>query len=539
MTHRNRYAKKILVLLAVATCSLALLFSQSYPDLSEGVAEAEPAPATLDPGEVKAFLAQWQAGELTFSSFARDLKKRIGDRNPDLQQLASIRRIQTRQLEQLKLQAKPVFALFSDQTNPLYSYSIAEDTFGGTGTTRSHRIGLGASITQSLPTAGSLSLTLKEGSTVSIGENETEWTWTHSPSVGISFRQPLGLGEGLVDRSYADRQLERQVLEESGAGDALENATLQLVLQGSQLLATRQSLSESRWLAIRQRDLVEEELSDTLSDLEGGLVSKNDAERKAYARDRLQLTVSELSSQIETIESSLLRLYGPSFSAIPLSFAVSEENLYRMLSYAGTGILDDRLLYEQVLQVDPAYRDAMRSKRIAQIDRILSSPADSPVFSVDMQLSPYYDTAEGNGFLGSVGDLLTTSEPVLSVTVNFSASDLQRRSSALARDLAGESLSQAVSQIRSAMEGVEDKLGDLQRRLNDQVRTLGLALADYRIKANDVEVERILASMGLGDESSIRVRENLNYEAAFAVLQSLRSLDLLSLELDAMTGSIT
>jgi hypothetical protein len=525
---------------------LLSLFSGPYPDLDKASGSSLPSNGMLDLAQVESFLSLWQddfeQNSITLGTFSRELAKRLSEQNITLQQLRSVYQIQSYQVANLKDQAKPVFALFSDASNPLYSYSLSTTafTFGTTTyetTTQSHRMGIGASVTQRLPSAGTVSLTVKEGSTYSLSDSDTDWTWKHSPSVGVSFQQPLALGKGLVDTTYSSKQLERKELEQLGAKETVEATLEALVLQGSQLLALRQNLLESRWVLVRQEQLVEEELSDTFSDFAEGRVSKNDLERKNYARDQLLVQISSLDSQIASVTSSLESLYGTAFSAVPMRIAISYENLERLLSYGGNSLVTDTALFEQVLRFDDSYQNALREKRIAQIDASFSNPADRPVFSVGLQLSPYYDATEGNGFLGSVGELFDSGKPVFSVSVNFSASDLSLKTSALTKELAGESLTQAIWKVRDALDSVTLDLEDFQRRLNDQLLTLRLALSDYQIKANDVEVELIRASMGLGSESSIQIRENLNYASAFAVLQSLRELEILTLELDAKLGN--
>jgi hypothetical protein len=523
-----------------------LLPAQSYPDLLQLSPSSPSSSESLDLGQVQTFLSLWQeegmGDAISLGAFSKSLSANLSSQNTTLQQLRSVYQMQSSQLANLKDQAKPVFSVFSDASNPLYSYSLVTASYSSgtstyTTTTQSHKLGLGASVTQRLSSAGSVSLTVKEGSTFSIDDSDTDWTWTHKPSVGITFQQPLGLGEGLVDTSYAKKQLERKGLEQTGAMEAVNSTRSALVLQGSELFVLRQNLMENRWLLQRQENLVEEELSDTESDYTSGRVSKNDLERKTYAREQLLLQIYSLSDQIDSVESSLFTLYGSSFSSVPYKAEVSFKNLERLFSYVGNGILNDSALFEKVLSNDAAYQEALRQKRIAQIDASFSSLADSPMFSLGMQLSPYYDTTEGNGFFGSVGELFDSAKPVFSVSVNFSASDLALKTSALTKDLAGEGLLQAIIKVRDAITGVTSDLKDFQRRLNQQFLSLRLALSDYQIKANDVEVERIRSTMGLGSTSSIQIRENLNYASAFAVLQNLRELELLSLELDELLGS--
>ncbi len=67
-------------------------------------------------------------------------------------------------------------------------------------------------------------------------------------SVSLSLRQPLWIGEGLVDLSYQDKQVEKQRIALSDALYTKEGLQSALIMQNIRLLLLRQSLLENRYI---------------------------------------------------------------------------------------------------------------------------------------------------------------------------------------------------------------------------------------------------------------------------------------------------
>ena len=180
---------------------------------------------------------------------------------------------------------------------------------------------------------------------------------------------------------------------------------------------------------------------------------------------------------------------------------------------------------------------ADRDIQIAYLDQKLGNPADAPTFSVAMQLSPYYTPTAGNGLWGSFDELFSTGDPIFSVSVSFMETDLSRGTSRTTRALVDEQLVQASISKKEAESTVRQKIKDIQMRIDSGLDTVTLLLKDYDFAANDVEVERILAASYFGNDLSIRRKELAMYGAAFSLLQQLRSLTVLSAELEILLGS--
>ncbi len=533
------------LLFAQQTGSTASSSSQ-YPVLSEKPALTTTAVTNWDMQVLQEFLMNWRAeGGMSTSTklvaFAQRLGDRLNTNNSALEQLRSLYRIQQEQLDHLKRQSRPIFALITDPSNPLYAFSIiSAPTFPPfppiTTTSYSHRVGVGASVTQQLPTAGSLSLSVKQGSVASLPENATAWTWEHKPSLSVSFQQPLWLGDGFIDSSYAKKSLEKQLLGQTGTLETIGQTKNQLVLQGSRLLVLRQNLMEGRWLASQQAHIVEQELLDARRDLEAGRTSTSQLARQIYARDQLLLQIADLDKEITALQNSLISLWGAEdVSSLPLYVDIDMDNTLWLAAYSGQGLVNNNSIMQRMLQDFPAYRDALRDLQVAQIETSMGNPADAPFFSLALQLSPFYTATSGATLWGSAQELFSNGKPVFSVSVSFVATDLGRSLSRLTGALSRESIYQAEKSMQIAQEALLSKVEELQRQLNRQMLSLQLYLSDYEIASNDVEVERIRSSIGLADSISIQRKEIQRYASAFFVLQSLREMELIYLEMQIMT----
>ncbi|MBI9095374.1 MAG: hypothetical protein JEY71_10870 [Sphaerochaeta sp.] len=124
--------------------------------------------------------------------------------------------------------------------------------------------------------------------------------------------------------------------------------------------------------------------------------------------------------------------------------------------------------------------------------------------------------------------------PILEPTYEstFSASDLFRSTSKLSSTLSGEGVLQAKKEVEKARQDLVTTIEEIQRNAEGLLLNLFVALNEFQLKENAVEVERIRSSVGLANESSIRAKELAWYEAAFTVLQTLRELRLIALDLE-------
>lgn len=170
-----------------------------------------------------------------------------------------------------------------------------------------------------------------------------------------------------------------------------------------------------------------------------------------------------------------------------------------------------------LLENDASYALALGKLRSAELDAKLKNPSDAPMLNVSLQYAPVFEP---------------TYEPTFSISVGFSATDLFRSTSKLSSSLASEVLLQARKEVEKAKQDIAIKIEETQRSVEGLLLNLSVGLNDFQMKENAVEVERIRSSVGLANESSIRAKELAWYEAAFTVLQTLRELRLIALDLE-------
>ena len=494
------------------TILLALpLSASSYPTLNATYKLGSSDVVPLGQEELQAFIQEWQDTSLpTFTEADQMLRKALEGGNLNLEQLESLYRMQAEQLSYQKREQGFKFGLSS---TPLYSVSrLPGSSAGGLSFDTKHSFGIGASVSTKLPTGASATLSIKQSSAYALNSKAgSTWDWTHSPSVGLTVAQPLFIGEGLLDTKYSGKQLEKQGIAVQNSRLSLEQLKSGLVSQGNSLLSALQALMEGRFLLGEQLSLEQASLKDAQKDLTEGRISRNAYESRTLILNQLSFSLSEIERQIEGIRSSLSQLWGS--VEYPMQVSLDSE----LFTTIPALVFDKEKLLAMVLENDPSYALAMGKLRSAELDAKLKNPADAPMVNLSLQYAPILEPSY---------------EPTFSVSIGFSASDLFRSTSKLSSTLTGEGVLQARKEVQKAKQNLETKIEDTQRSVEGLLLSLSVGLNDFQLKENAVEVERIRSSVGLANESSIRAKELAWYDAAFTVLQTLRELRLIALDLE-------
>lgn len=481
----------------------------SYPSLTGQYELEQSERVPLDQESLKAFIQEWQDRSLpTFTQADRKLRETLQQGSLNLAQLQSLYRMQS---EQLQFQKKEQGLKFGISSTPLYSLSRSR-AIGGPGFDTKHTFGIGASVSTKLATGASASLSFKQNS--SYGMNSTaasDWEWTHSPSVALSIAQPLWIGDGILDAKYADRQIDKQRIALKNSSLSVEQLMDALVSQGTSQLAALQALMESRFLLGEQLILEQASLKDAQKDLSEGRISRNAYESRTLYLNQLRFSLSEIERQAESVRSSLAKLWGS--VEYPQQIALDSE----LFTAIPPLVFDKDKLLARVLESDPSYALALGKLRSLELDAKLKNPSDAPMVNISLQYAPVLEPSY---------------EPTFSVSVGFSASDLFRSASKLSSRLANEGVLQARKEVEKVRQDITTEIEEIQRSVDGLLLNLSVSLNDYSIKENAVEVERIRSSVGLANESSIRTKELAWYEAAFTVLQILRELRLIALDLE-------
>lgn len=537
MKNRARASLLIVVLLLVVFPLWSEEISYGYPDVFEDIETEMAGSPSVDTDMLMVFLKQWGAvlDEETLSVDPRWVAE-----SDTVAQLESVYRIQTIQLEQLRREAKPVFSIMTDPSNPLYGFSrMKTDTSPGPiVTTVAHTFGIGAGLSQQLSTAGSVDLSVKHNISYASVDGGSTYSWKQAPSVGLTFQQPLGIGDRFIDGSYGKKVEEKQILQQAGASQAVGLTSGELAVQLMQLHHTRQALLESRWLLAQQVSLSQESLENAQLDYAAGLVSRNQVVKQELALKELLNQIGQFEQEIKSIESSIRTLSGKeNVDDLADLSQIPSVSLQRVFSFAGGNIPNDGHTVTVAMENDSDYVAAERELRIAMLDKDLGNPADAPRLSVSMQLSPFYTVSAGNTLWDSVDRLFTTGSPNVSVSVSFMATDLSRSLGKTTDRLVGEKILQATISKEQARSAVMDRLSDLQRELDTAVAKLSVLMDSYTLAVTDVEVEQIRAEAGIADRTMVKRAELGMYESAFAILQQLRALRLLDARLSLLIGT--
>jgi hypothetical protein len=97
-----------------------------------------------------------------------------------------------------------------------------------------------------------------------------------------------------------------------------------------------------------------------------------------------------------------------------------------------------------------------------------------------------------------------------------------------------EKIIQATISKNEAHSAVVDRLAELQRETDSAVAKLSLLMDSYTLAVTDVEVEQIKADAGISDRNRVKRAQLDMYEAAFAILQQLRTLRLIDAQLSLL-----
>ena len=503
--------RKTLTLLFIALLLALPLSASSYPALTAQYELGNGNVVSLEQEALQAFLEEWQDNTLpSFKEADQMLGKALDQGNLNIEQLQSLYRMQA---EQLAFQKRDQGFTFGISSSPLYSLSRTPlyGTGGSLTFDTKHSFGIGANVSTTLATGASASLSVKQSSVYAMNSATSTWDWTHSPSVGLSIAQPLWVGDGLLDTGYGDKQLEKQSIAVQNSRLSVDQLKSGLVSQGNSLLSTLQALMENRFLLGEQLTLEQASLKDAQKDLTEGRISRNAYESRTLILNQLSFSLSEIDRQIEGIQASLTLLWGnveyPKQVALDSALFASIPAL----------VFDDDTLLNLLLENDPSYALAQGKLRSAELEAKLKNPADAPVVNIALQYAPIFEPSY---------------EPTFSVSIGFSASDVFRSTSELSSTLSHESVLQAKKEVEKAKQNLQTTIEETQRSVQGLLLNLSVSLNDFQLKENAVEVERIRSSVGLANESSIRSKELAWYEAAFTVLQTLRELRLIALDLE-------
>ncbi|MBU0934366.1 MAG: efflux RND transporter permease subunit, partial [Spirochaetes bacterium] len=316
--------------------------------------------------------------------------------------------------------------------SPLFSLSFApasdsSGAFGATITTPetlTAQSGGGLSISQALPTAGTVRLTA--GGSLSLASRDSEQTWGAGGFAGLSLDQPLFQGLGILRLDHTKNNLRKATLEVEGTMAARQSALQALSRQVLRLLTTKINLQESRWTLAEQAVLAEQSLAQIGRDLSGGAASQADLRRQLLASDALNQSVADLDSELAKLDSSLRSLGGaellqlaaatPSPAVPPLAETISQLE----------AALRDNTKLAAWYAADDSWQTAWRALEQARLDTLLGTAADAPRLGLSFNLIP-----KASSGLDSAADafkeLVDPDKTSWQLSATFQASDLGLR----------------------------------------------------------------------------------------------------------------
>lgn len=518
--------KFLLQILSILVVVVSPLAATSYPSLDIEYQVEKGEEILLNKDKLNNFIEQWQDNSfITFSEAQANLRKALIEKNLDLEQMQSLYRIQQQQM--LFQQREQDFKI-GVSSQPLYSLSrsLNQSTTGGYDL--SNTFAVGATLSKNLSTGGLASLSASYSSSLTNNSNSSsDWTWSQSPSANITINQPLWIGDGLIDPNYYKKQIEKTEISSKNAKISYDQLLDALVNQGNNQLSTLQTLKESRFILGEQLLIESTALKDAKKDLEEGRISRNAYESRVLNINQIQYSLTEVERQIEAIEDSLKILWNN--YDYPDQIIIDKDLFESVPSI----IFDKPQLVKTLLENDYLYAQAIGNLRSAEIDAMLKNPSDAPMLSLSFQVSPYYSADSGSSFFSSFEQLFSDGSPLFSLSIGFSASDFSRSSTKLSSSLAQESVLQAKIEVEKVRDDIEQQVETIQRNVKSLLLNLSIAQYDFEQRTNDIEVEQIRFEIGMANENSIKAKQIAWYDSAFLILQNLRELNLIALDLQS------
>jgi len=409
-----------------------------------------------------------------------------------------------------------------------------------------HSFGAGLQSSGKLPTAGSIGLSMTQQSDYSRAVGDSTWKWKQSPAFSVNLDQPLFQGPGVIRFDHAANTLEKAELGLSAAGKRLETAKEQLLLQGLRLFHLRQSLLENRWVLKESISFSRSDLDQLQSDIERGTASRLDLRRKQLEYDQQLMDLADLNHEISGTEIALEKIWTADMQSFFEMIMLPDPELADFIADAAEmgSLLEDGNFYSGVLKHDAEYQSALREQRSAELDRLTGSPADAPRLGAAFSVVPSYPVGTsssaagyedfGESFAKLFGD--DAGMPTVSFSITLQIPDVARKQADMQQVMADEQLRAAEAKVKEAALGVKERVQDFQARLQRELRRLPIVFEEYQLAQQDLEEERIRYNSGISNQRQLQQRTAASYRTAFSVLQSLRELSLLSLEMEMMSG---
>ncbi len=517
--------------LIVGTASLSGAVTPShYPDVDDLEVISSSNMSMLDTDSLEQFLLSWAPGE---SRQFSDLRNEVVTNSTALESLRSLSKIQDAQYEQTKREGYPKFSFVTSPSSPLYGYSdYTTDVYGVRYSSLTHTVSLAAAVSQQLPTAGSLDLSLSNITTYTSDDGGSSWTWEQSPSATLSLSQPLFVNGKILDSALTSKALKLSELLKEDADTTLEDSIGPSSRRAVALVHTYLNLKESRWLLHKEALLSEKSLENEKENAMKGLISDNDLVQQKNRHRQLLIQLETIDNEINALEDSL-RSSGLSSPFVPP--VIDIDDITYVSSFNADGLVDNENYLQIALTNDQDYQKALRNLEVARIENELGQVADAPLLQLSLNYSPYYSPSSGNTLEQSFSSLFSSStEHNVSFSVSFTAADFSRSLSKASSEIAQQQLLQAQIELQNAYDKVKEKLRDLQSRINTALDTLMVNQAEYELADENVEIEQLKASVGLSDEQKIERASIERYQSAFALIASVRTIYELKLELESL-----
>ncbi|HUX22820.1 MAG TPA: TolC family protein, partial [Spirochaetia bacterium] len=246
------------------------------------------------------------------------------------------------------------------------------------------QVGAGISLSQALPTAGNLSLSLHNATTVSdtIVGDTTKTVIYQAPKLSLTLSQPLFVNGKLIDMSLFPATLKSSELPylRSLEQDALTQNNL--VVQGISTYLTVVSLRKQMTQMEAMRSVQQDSLEQTRLAQTNGRATENDVMIAQISLDRQSEAILELEYSLKQSERALARLAG-------IEAPIDETKLSEQLPGVAIG-KSPAELFPQIASKNPDVVQSRLDVENARVQAVMGGQTYSPSLSLSLSVAPQY-----------------------------------------------------------------------------------------------------------------------------------------------------
>ena len=283
-------------------------------------------------------------------------------------------------LPQVTFTADPAYGINKTKLPVLNQFGVETSNEDQT----NQQVGAGVSLSQALPTGGSLSLSVHNATTISdttVGDT-TKTVLSQTPKLSVSLTQPLFVNKKLIDMQLFPATLKSTEIPYLRSIQQDASTRNSIAVQGISTYLTVVSLRRQLDQARLSLDVQKESLDQTRLAQANGRATENDVMVAEMSVDRQSEGMLELEYSLQQSETALARLLGRTRS---LERTKLSDRMPEIALGGGPSELLDR-----VTASNPDIQQSRLDVENARVQSIIGGQTYAPNLSLSLSVAPQY-----------------------------------------------------------------------------------------------------------------------------------------------------